>query len=109
MKKPKAVLLAVAPVVCALQANLSRAAAPAPVIDLAALADVGRVQITVFDAIPINPPPVNGFIPRVIYTLTDEQVANDFTFATYASNSPGGNYLNGGTPYYASAIFDTGA
>jgi hypothetical protein len=52
--------------------------------------------------------PIDGFLPQVGITLTNEFV-NDIDFYPYPSNQPGGSFLGYGTPHYAIALLDTGA
>jgi hypothetical protein len=61
-------------------------------------------------SLPLNAPPINGFVPQVVFGLTDEQAPNDFNFASHKSSSPGGNTLPfGGPQYFTTAVFDTGS
>lgn len=52
--------------------------------------------------------PVDGFLPQVGITLTDEFI-DDFSFMPVASSQPEGNYLGFGSPVYEVALLDTGA
>lgn len=55
-------------------------------------------------------PPINGFVPRVVFGLTDQQARSDYTFAAHPSTTPGGGTLPlYNTPAYFVATFDTGA
>src|SRR5688572_26096646 len=61
-------------------------------------------------ALPLNTPPINGFIPRVVFGLTSEQAPNDLTYEAHPSSSPSGTqYPASGGPKYFVATFDTGA
>lgn len=54
--------------------------------------------------------PLSGFVPQMVFGLTDAQDPNDTTFSAVASSSPVGNALpTSGTPYYSIATFDTGS
>ncbi len=52
--------------------------------------------------------PVDGFLPQVGITLTNEYV-DDLDFFPYPSSQPGGVILGAGGPHYDVALLDTGA
>jgi hypothetical protein len=58
-------------------------------------------------AYPLNSPPIGGFTPQVVITLTDEWDLNEY----YAlpSSTPGGSRLPIGAPKYLVATYDTGS
>jgi len=61
-------------------------------------------------AFPLNSPPINGFVPQVVFGLTNQQAPNDEEFKAHPSSSPGGTSLpSGGAPQYFVATFDTGS
>lgn len=69
-------------------------------------------------AYPLNAPPINGFVPQVVFALTDQQDKNDVTFASKAYTLPAsGSWTPTGTyipspnpsPTYFVATFDTGS
>src|SRR5205823_425524 len=61
-------------------------------------------------ALPLNSPPINGFVPQVVFGLTTEQDKNDLTFSAVTSNTPGGFTMpKNSPPYYSVAIFDSGS
>jgi hypothetical protein len=69
------------------------------------LAPISRIT-----ALPLDAPPVNGFVPRVVFGLTTEQDPNDFTFEAHPSSTPGPTkFPTFGSPQYFVATFDTGA
>ena len=90
------------------------ASAKIPVVSVSDLTTINQIislaptpRITV---LPVDSPPVNGFTPQVAYGLTDRQFPNDETFTSHMSSAPEGNVLaKGGTPYYSTAVFDTGS
>src|SRR5688572_29434486 len=63
----------------------------------------------VITALPLNAPPINGFIPRVVFGLTSEQDPNTEDFAAIPSSNPLGTKYPNGAPKYFVATFDTGA
>src|SRR5262245_59027105 len=61
-------------------------------------------------SLPLNSPPINGFVPQVVFGLTDELDPGDFNFAAHKSSVPGGSTMPFfGSPYYAVAVYDTGS
>ena len=67
-------------------------------------------QTQTITALPLNAPPINGFIPTVVVGLTDEHDRNDFNGTSDPSSTPGGNSLPvNGTPWYSLATLDTGS
>lgn len=65
------------------------------------------VHVGAITAFPLNSPPVSGFIPQLIFGVTDQW--NNATYQATASSIPGGNRLPLGSPKYFIATFDTGA
>jgi hypothetical protein len=57
----------------------------------------------------VQSPPLNGFIPQVVFGLTDQQDRNTEDFAPIPSSTPTGTLPLSSTPQYQIAIFDTGA
>ncbi|HZZ43493.1 MAG TPA: aspartyl protease family protein [Tepidisphaeraceae bacterium] len=58
----------------------------------------------------VDSPPLNGYVPQVVFGLTDQQDKNTEDFAAIPSSSPGGNTLPKGAPVqYQIATFDTGS
>src|SRR5438874_6946388 len=99
-------MLAVAPV-----ASSVRAAAPP--LEFPRLSQLTVRPITV---LPLNSPPINGFVPQVVFGLTDEQDPDSLTWAANPSTTPGGNGANtsntlpvGSTAHYGIAILDSGS
>src|SRR6266496_2233988 len=61
-------------------------------------------------AFPITSPPINGFVPQMVFGLTNEQDPNDELFSAHVSSSPAGTTLpSGGAPKYFTATLDTGS
>lgn len=52
--------------------------------------------------------PIDGFLPQVAITLTNEFV-NDLEFKPQPSQQPGGSFLGYDSPVYALALLDSGA
>src|SRR5262245_55328347 len=83
---------------------------PTPAPSLADYSALSRVRIGSITALPLNSPPINGFIPQLVFGLTDEQDPDDIEFKAHISSTPGGLTLPVGSPsYYAVATYDTGA
>src|SRR5256714_14316648 len=61
-------------------------------------------------ALPIDAPPINGFIPQVVVGLTDQrQFSSDIVGYGVHSNGPGGSTLPvSGPPHYLIATLDSG-
>src|SRR5881227_3809364 len=61
--------------------------------------------------LPIDAPPINGFIPQVVVGLTDQrQFSNDIVGYGVHSEGPGGSTLPaGGPPHYLIATLDSGS
>ena len=38
-------------------------------------------------ALPLNSPPINGFVPQVVFGLTNQQDRNDFTYSAHIASS----------------------
>ncbi len=65
-------------------------------------------QMTI--ALPLQSPPINGFVPQVIFGLTDEKTADDFDWEAQRSIVPQGSSLPvSHPPKYFSAVFDSGS
>ena len=61
-------------------------------------------------AFPLNAPPINGFVARVAFGLTDKQLPNDETFSAFPSTTLTGNTMPRFNPaYYSIATFDSGS
>ena len=70
---------------------------------------VNSVRTNIVTA-PLNAPPVGGFVPQVIVSLTDEKAFDVFDTAVSNSSQIGGQTLPaGGAQHFAVALFDTGA
>jgi hypothetical protein len=93
----RVLLAAILPVIAS---SIAGAATPHQV-----LAPVPRIT-----ALPLNAPPINGFVPRVVFGLTSEQDPNTEDFAAIPSSNPlGSKYPVLGGPKYFVATFDTGS
>src|SRR5690348_12642230 len=94
--------LAVAPVVAAIASPARAQSAPQP-----ARLPFASPRVTAF---PLNAPPINGFVARVAFGLTDKQLPNDETFSAFASTTVTGNTMPRFNPaYYSIATFDSGS
>lgn len=86
---------------------------PLPAISLQSLGSVrfnGSMLDPSITAYPLNAPPIGGFIPRVVFGLTNEHSSEDFDWYTYSSSLPFNTTLpTPATPRYLVATFDTGA
>ncbi len=79
---------------------------------------LSHVQVTPITMLPLNSPPIDGFVPQVVFTLTDEQDDDDnsLDWTARRSTTPGNNGTTTGNfmpvtsaPHYAVAILDSGA
>ncbi len=63
-----------------------------------------------FQAYPIIPSvPINGFEPKIIFTLTDAEDPDDFVWTANRSTTVEGNFISGtASPHYAVATLDSG-
>jgi hypothetical protein len=93
-------------------ANLAAATAFAQSYPGLAPISVARITAAnpVITAYPLTGPPVSGFIPRVVFGLTDEQTNDDLDWSSYIG-APGFNTTlpSAESPKYLMATYDTGS
>jgi hypothetical protein len=99
--------LSVAPIAALAGSALAQTAA----FDLSSLSHIGPITYgpTIF-AYPLNSPPLEGFVPQLVYQITDEHSPDDFSFEAHPSTTPGGYILPDNiNVHYATAVLDSGA
>jgi hypothetical protein len=114
-------LVAVAPVAGAALSSVAGAQTP-PRLPLVPLdySSLSNVRVNALSgsritAMPLSSPPINGFVPRLVFGLTDEDNPDNELFAaevasyTAGSPPPGAVRLPGGSGTYRIATFDTGS
>ena len=102
----RVIFLAAAPVALVASSPSAHGQLPLSAYDLSHVTPIGS-SITV---LPLGSPPISGFVPQVVFGLTDEQDPNgDYLFSAVPSDTPGGSTLPAVNPHYAVATLDTGS
>jgi hypothetical protein len=102
--------LTVTPLIGTLATGVLAQQPPPPVLTSLDYSALSSVRVGAVTALPLNSPPINGFVPQVVFGLTTQQAPNDFEFKAHMSSSPGGTALpSGGPTLYRVATFDTGS